>query len=104
MGKIYAFIEKDENDLCSSRKFVRLYMDMIDDITQDSNNKIIFTDIYPSGVYIMKYLMLKKFANAIIYCKNEPKYNPDGLPWKSCKKKSKIKKYLLRDSDVNVYL
>lgn len=109
-GKKYAFIEKDRENLCSDRKFVRMHIDTIEHILKNPANSILFTDRFPSGEYIIRYLyqnphIINSPNNIVIYHKKkEPEWNPLHFSTKSIKTTDLIISQLKMDSDEIIFL
>lgn len=98
MSKIYSFID-DEDDLCTPERFVRKHHDTLVNIILDPYSKIIYCDLFPSGIFITKFLKNRFYRNATIYyLGKQPRYNPDNLPTKKFKSKEKLLKSLKADS------
>lgn len=103
--KIYGFLEEDYNKPCNSNRFIRKTFDTMEDIIKNPRNKIIYSDISQSGVYITKFLKSKNFKNAIIYHLNKNTlYNPDDLNVITYKNSDIIIKKIKENSDEIVYL
>lgn len=103
--KIYGFLEEDEEKLCTVERFVRKYNDLLENIISDPMSRIIYSDIYPSGMFITKFLKNNFYRNAIIYHLGKtPKYNPCSLTTKKFKNKEKLLKSIIKDSTEIIYL
>ena len=108
-GKTYGILEEDYNNPCNPNRFVRKYIDFLEEIMENPQNKIIYSDITPSGEYITKTLKTKNFKNAILYHldtnhSSSTLYNIHFLNIITYKHPEKIIRKIKESSDEIIYL
>jgi hypothetical protein len=110
MGKKYAFVEKDLENVCSDRRFVRLHIDTIHSILADPTNTLLFTDLYPSGEYFIRYFqqnphIISSPHHIILYHKKKmPKKNPLFFSTRSFCSSKDLLFHLEKDADEIIFL
>ncbi len=99
MAKIYAFIDTSS---ITSLQFSIEIAPMLEDILEDPDARIIFSDLPGGNIYIARYLKGHYYRNATIYHIGEfPRFNLSNLPTKGgFRDNESVIETLIQDADI----